>query len=122
MQSYGEVEKASFTFLPIINLNPSNYTCINSTLLFIIDQCKKNGIKTPSVTFDQPFWLKATEIIVDSSLNIVSHLGGFHTLMSFLGSIGNIMDGSGISELLHVVYGENTVKHMMSGKAIARSM
>ena len=40
------------------------------------------------ITFDQPLWLKATEIAVDTSLNVVLHLGGSHILMSFLGSVG----------------------------------
>ena len=37
--------------------------------------------------------------------------------MSFLGSIGSIMDGSGLSELLDTVYGQSSVPHLMSGKA-----
>ena len=103
-------------------MNPSDYTCIYSTLTFIADQCRKFNIKTPSVTFDQPLWLKATEIVVDNSMDIVVHLGGFHTLMSFVGSIGSLMDASGLSDVLQIIYGENTVKHMVSGKAIARAI
>ena len=49
------------------------------------------------------------------------HLGGFHTLMSFVGSIGSFMDGSGLETVLQTIYGENTVKHMLHGKAIARA-
>lgn len=113
---------STITLLPIIDLNPSNYTCIYSTLLFVIDQCKKLDIVTPSITFDQPLWLKATEIVIEKSLNIVVHLGGFHTLISFAGSIGSLMDGSGIESMLQTVYGENTVKHMLGGKAIARAL
>ena len=78
---------STITLLPVIDLNPSDYTCIYSTLLFVIDQFKKLYIITPSITFDQPLWLKATEIVIEKSLNIVVHLGGFHTLMSFSGSI-----------------------------------
>ena len=110
------------TFLPIIDMSSSNYTCIHSTLLYIKEQCQKFNIQTASVTFDQPLWLKATEIVTEKSLDIVVHLGGFHTLMSFVGSIGSLMDGSGLREILHSVYGENTVKHILSGKAIARAI
>ena len=119
MMSGIHIPKATFIFLPVIAMNPSDYTCIYSTLLFIEEQCKKLDIVTPSVTFDQPLWLKATEIAVEKSMDIVIHLGGFHTLMSYLGSVGSIMDGSGLSDVLQTVYGENTVKHMLSGKAIA---
>ena len=55
----------SINFLPIIDLNPSDENCIFSTLLFIIDQAKKLNVEIPSVTFDQPLWLKATGIIQD---------------------------------------------------------
>ena len=42
--------------------------------------------------------------------------------MSYLGSIGNIMKGSGSVEYLQVVYSENAVQHMISGKAITRAL
>jgi len=52
----------------------------------------------------------------------VIRLGGFHTQMSFLGSIGHLMEGSGLQELLEVVYAGNTVGHMLSGKAVSRAV
>ena len=79
-------------------------------------------IPTPSITFDQPLWLKATSIIKEENLDIICRLGGFHTLMSCLGSIGNLMNGSSIKELFEEVYAGNGVIHMLSGKAIARSL
>ena len=42
--------------------------------------------------------------------------------MSFFGAIGYIMEGSGLKEMLELVYGENTVKHIFSGKAVARAV
>ncbi len=42
--------------------------------------------------------------------------------MSFLGSIGHIMGGSGLQELLELVYAKNSVCHMLSGKAIDRAV
>ena len=42
--------------------------------------------------------------------------------MSFLGSIGNLMSGSGIQEVFEVVYACNTVSHMLTGKAISRAV
>ena len=47
---------------------------------------------------------------------------GFHTFMSFLGAVGDRMSGSGIEELLEMVYATNSVGHMMSGKAFARAI
>ena len=116
------IHKDSVKFLPIIDLNPSDETCIFSTLNFIIDQAKNLGVDVPCVTFDQPLWQKAVGIIMDQNLHIVCRLGGFHTLMSFLGSIGKLMTGSGLEELFEEVYAEHTVKHMIFGKAVARSL
>jgi arginine repressor len=39
-------------------------------------------------------------------------------LMNLLGAIGTLMDGSGIKEILGTIYGENTVQHIMTGKAV----
>ena len=50
----------------------------------------------------------------------MARLGGLHTTLSFLGSIGKFMAGSGIEELLAEVYAENSVEHMLSGKAVSR--
>ena len=42
--------------------------------------------------------------------------------MNFLGSISAIMKGSGLADLLSVVYAENSVMHMLLGKAISRAI
>ena len=79
---------------------------------------KDQSVKQP----DTETWLKATGIIKEENLNITCRLGGFHTVMSFLGSIGYLMDGSGIGELFEEIYAENSVIHMLSGKAYARAL
>ena len=83
--------EAKVLFLPIININPSDEHCIYSTLRFVEKQALQLNIETPCITFDQPLWLKAIEIVISTSMNMVCRLGGFHTLMSFLGSIGTLM-------------------------------
>ena len=57
--------------LPIIDLKPTDPTCIYSTLLFVIDQAAKLGIDTPSITFDQHLWIVALEIVLEKSLRIL---------------------------------------------------
>ncbi len=42
--------------------------------------------------------------------------------MSFLGTIGQLMSGSGLKEVHELVYAENAVSHMLSGKAIERAV
>ena len=80
------------------------------------------NILTPCVTFDHPLWYKASRIIAKKKLNIICHLGVFHTYMSFLVAVGDMMSGSGIEELLELVYATNRVSRMMSGKAFARAI
>ena len=54
-------------------------------------------------------------------LRIVPSLGGFQMLMSFYGSTGHIMAGSGFEKVFDTAYCENPVKHILTGKAIARA-
>ena len=103
--------KSKIMFLPIIDLSPTDPTCIYTTLEFVIDQAKSLNVRTPVLTFDQPFWLKATEIANCKSMNIVLILGGFHLMMSFMGSIGSLMKGSGLSEAFSTCYAINAIEH-----------
>ena len=49
-----EFQQSDVLFLPIIDLPPTDLTCIYSTLLFIQEQAKKMNTLPPCVTFDQP--------------------------------------------------------------------
>ena len=71
------------------------------------------------MTFDQPLYQKATEIVAASRDldKVVVRLGGFHMLMSYLGSIGHIMNVSGLADLWERVYAIGSVVHMLTGHA-----
>ena len=114
--------KSTISFLRIINLKPTDLSCIYSSLKLIVEQPNSIGMETAVVTFDQPLWLKATEIVRSKDLPIVLILGGFHTMISYMGSIGAIMKGSGIHESLETIYGSNAVDHILSGKAVSRAV
>ena len=43
--------------LHIVDLSPSDMTCIYSTLLFVEKQAKYLGIEQPCITFDQPLFI-----------------------------------------------------------------
>ena len=53
--------------------------------------------------------------------SIVLMLGGFHTFMNLLGAIGTLMEGTGLRNIMEVVYGSNAVQHMMTGKSVQRA-
>ena len=118
--------KASIKFLPMIDMNPSDMSCVYSTMMYVCEEAKRQGC-TPILTFDQPLWWKA--IMIQSNepegsvlKNIILRLGTFHMQMSFLGCIGYLMGGSGLQEALEVVYGANTVTHILGGKAYSRAV
>lgn len=110
----------------MIDLNPSDLTCIYSTLHFVCDHARRYDV-TPILTFDQPLWWKALTIVKSEPVNsklssVILRLGGFHTLMSFLGCIGHRMTGTGLKELLELVFASNTTSHMMSGKSVSHAI
>ena len=114
--------KCQVFMAPIINLNPSDENCIYTTILFVKRQATSMNVTTPCVTFGQPLWLKVYEIAKSKQLDIVVRLGGFHTLMSFLGTIGAAMEGSELDKLLALNYASTSVTHIMSGKVVATSL
>ena len=76
-------------------------------LHFVCRQAKFYGV-TPIVTFDQLlYWkyliMKASDPVGSCIKSFVLRLGGFHLQMSFLGSIGHLMAGSGLQELFETV-------------------
>ena len=119
--------KSSVLFLPMIDMTPSDVTCVMFTLNFVSRHAKSHDILTPIITFDQPLWLKAFSIVntepADSEVrNVVVRLGAFHAQMSFLGAIGHLMAESGLKELLEMIYASNAVDHMLSAKAVSRAV
>ena len=94
-------------------------------MTYICDLAKKHNL-SPIITFDQPLFWKASEIIYNAPpksplKNIALLLGSFHAFMNVLGAIGALMQGSGLDRNLTEVYGENAVKHTLTGKSAQRA-
>ncbi|CAH0562841.1 unnamed protein product [Brassicogethes aeneus] len=89
-------------------------------------KCQSLNQKTCFVTLDQPLYIKARDIIsyCDEAefSNVIIRLGGFHLLMSFMGSIGYLMSGSGLNDVLAVLYAEKSIEHMLTGHAYGRGV
>ncbi|PIK40129.1 hypothetical protein BSL78_23030 [Apostichopus japonicus] len=122
----GNTQGNRLFFFPMIDMNPSDNSCIYSTLKFVCNEARRHNTKA-ILTFDQPLYWKALMIVLNepegSDLrSTILRLGGFHLQMSFLGSIGHLMAGSGLRELLETIYASNTVNHMLTGKAVARAL
>lgn len=82
--------------LPFICGIPSDYNTIYTSLTQACEEAEKTNQKFVYVTFDQPLYMKARDILnssVDKRLeNVILILGNFHLIMSYLGSIGYIME------------------------------
>ena len=117
--------KTPVTFLPIIDLSPSDMNCIYSTLKFVSEiACK---VKKPiEITFDQPLFWKASKIIYSSTdrniKEIIVTLGTFHTVMNLLGANGTIMRNTGLRNILDTIYNDISVVHILGGKAVSRAL
>ena len=116
--------KATIKFLPTINLNLSDESCIYSTLLFVEQQAQQLNFLSLSITFDadQPLFIKAFKILKAKDANIVIRLENFHLLMSFLGGTGTVMEGCGLSKSTETICQPNSVADMLEAKAYAREM
>ncbi|ELU12775.1 hypothetical protein CAPTEDRAFT_192603 [Capitella teleta] len=125
LASKGEnYERTRIEILPFINRQPTNPSSIYTALNFAREQSSLHGMETCFVTFDQPLYVKANEIVASDEIlqGVVVRLGGFHLLISFMGSVGYIMGGSGLEVLWESVYAPASVVHMMTGHAYARAL
>jgi len=108
--------------LPIIDLNPNDMWCVLSTLNFVEKQAARLNTETACVRFNQPLYIKAVETAHSEDLNVVCRLEGVHLLMNFMGAIGAIMNGSGLSATWETCYAPVTITHMTTGKAHAKAL
>ena len=90
--------KSVITMLPVINPSVTNMTASHSLLCFVVEQSKNKKLLTPSIRFDKPLYVKACKIVMSNKTNIFVRLGWFHQLKNFSGSIGSLMEGSGLLE------------------------
>ena len=108
-------------FLPFIDPNPNDVSAVFTVLNFVINDAAKLGQKAV-VTFDQPLWYKAMMIKTVKDLDVAIPLGNFHTQMSFLSSIGYVMQNSGIKQIFSLAYAENSVDKILSGGHYTRAI
>ena len=77
------------------------------------------------LTFDAPLFVKCIDIVYaspDLKDHTYTRLGGLHTIFSFMGADGYIMDGSGMEQLWGTVYASGSLPSMLSGMAYERAL
>lgn len=116
---------SKINFLPFVNRSPSDYSTLYTVLKYASDLVQKEGMKSLIITFDQPLYVKARDIVAASNfygVQIIVRLGCFHLLMSFMGCIGYIMAGSGLKDILSVIFAEGSVDKILDGHSYARAV
>lgn len=81
-------DKSAVKPLPFINSPPSDYDTVFTALKYAATDSHQQGCKTCFITFDQPLYIKARDIVCSMTNDplfqtIVIRLGGFHMLMSW---------------------------------------
>ena len=64
------LEKSVVTMLLVINLSAATMTALHSLLCFVVEQSKNNKLPTPSITFEQPLYVKAYKIAMSNKIEI----------------------------------------------------
>ncbi|KAE8745966.1 hypothetical protein FOCC_FOCC007328, partial [Frankliniella occidentalis] len=94
---------SAFLPLPFILMPASQPPALYTALRYARKRCDNCKQKTCVVTLDLPLFLKAIDILPF----VVVRLGGSHVLMSFMGAVGALMGGSGLTDLWKEVYAIN---------------
>lgn len=95
----GQSLRTTIGYCPLIPAPSSDYSTIYTVMETLATMMNHLGQKHVVVTFDQAIYCKAKEIQwkrANEFSNMVIRLGGFHVVLNFLGTLGNMMTGSGL--------------------------
>ena len=107
-QGHTQRQKTNAVYLPLIDKTPSDPDTMNTALKQVKYIAKKCNQEYTVFTADVQLYRVALNIILantEEHKNVVLRLGGMHTLMSFVGSIGSLMEGSSLTEILESTFG-----------------
>ena len=112
--------KTIVNFLPIINLNPSDESCIYSTLLFVEQQVQQLNIPSPCTTFHQPLFIKAFKISQEHEH--CYSIGRFSSPSVVTWWNWNYFERLWLAKTMEAIFAPNSVVHMLKGKAYLRAL
>lgn len=119
-------EVSEIYFAPFIHADRSDNNTIFTAINESVDETLSLSMKNYVITFDQPLYVKANDIVgahnFGDEIKVVVKLGGFQTVLSFLGTEEFIMKDFGLQKMFLRVYGENTVEKIASGHQYTRAL
>ena len=107
----------SVAYSPLIDMVPSDPSTIMTAMIESRRITKHTRQSMRVFTADQQLYREAVNVVwvyPELSDEFVLRLGGMHTLMSFVGSVGALMGNSGLEEVLKAAFGGVTRK--LTGK------
>lgn len=115
--------KTTAAYLPLIDMTPSNPDTIITALHEAKRLTKERGQKNAIFTSDQQLYKIAVEVkwaYPKEFSDVIIRLGGMHMLMSFVGAVGTLMKGTGLSEVMESTFAG--VTKMLSGKKFPQNV
>ncbi len=117
--------KTKAIYLPLIDMPPAEYDIVLTSMLKVKRLSELAGQSFTLLTFDQQLYRYAVEIQwalpeVFPPSSFIVRLGGMHLLMSFIGSVGNLMTETGLADILSSAFGG--VHKMLIGKKFPMCM
>ena len=115
--------KTKAVYLPLIDMTPSDPDTIMTALHEAKRLTKERGQNNAIFTSDQQLYKVAVEVqwaYPREFSDVINRLGGMHTLTSFAGAVGTLMQGSGLSEVLESTFAG--VTKMLSGKKFPQNI
>ena len=115
----GQASKPATTaiYTPQIDMDPAD----SDTMLTAMTEAKQltnqSGQNEIIFTNDQQFYkvtVQITWVYPDRFANFIPRLGGMHTLMSFIGCVGNLMAETGLGDIMKSAFG--SVSKMLAGR------
>lgn len=109
--------KTAVMYTPFLDMPPAEPDTMKTALVEAQRLTSLTGQKWTIFTTDQQLYQVAVQITwAERELfkNIIPRLGGMHMLMSFVGCIGHLMEGSGLAQIMETTFGG--VEKLLSGK------
>jgi len=122
-----EPEQTAAGYLPIILAPAHELETLNTVVKRCMAISSHFDQQYTVVTVDQALYCKLMELkwsVKEYQEKLIPRLGGLHTAMNFLKTIGDHMAGSGLAEvwLESGILGEGAVQLVLSGKAYNKAM
>ena len=116
-EGYEIKQKSNIFYQALIDKKPADPSTVLTVMHSVKQTCSKAGQEFAVLTRDQQLYRIMHYIIWNEPerwRNFYPRLGGMHMLMNFIGSIGKLMEGTGLDKLMAKAFGG--VDSMLQGK------